>query len=476
MLTISNPELVLSREWVLGLLTLAVLGGLALAGRSAAGSRGRRAWPVAAAGALALHTGLAPHALLYLPVLYLAAVWSVHQGTPRRQALFFWLQMLIAGGLGIGLAIFIEGSAARAAVHSALRPLLGWRWASNGLWLVLVGTAWLARGPLPHRPGAAGGPFLTSSGARNFRNLLVLTELVTLPIAALILLAPTGHRIFGAYLLGRLVSLLPAVILPAIRLRWTGGALILAIATCGVGPVLVFSTGADEPYPWSEVRGADLLLLDGHCPRPDLGEVPLDLARRGSLLDLEDLAALPDLIRNSRLDRSYDRLLVWTEGASPPSWLARLPGPATTGPCDLFRLRPGALPRPLFLYQDGVFQTGILPQEGMHEDGVWSGPRLALDLDDPHGPYRFLDLYLRGWRPVSAPDLLPGLEAHLDGRPLELVDHQITYFSWRVPSDCWVEGPGHLVLKAPGFVPADLDPESDDRRRLGLDLDRLLLR
>jgi hypothetical protein len=227
----------------------------------------------------------------------------------------------------------------------------------------------------------------------------------------------------------------------------------------------------------------DLLLVDTADVSRYHYHLPVDRAGRGNILTYRGDADLRHLLERIGPASSRRRVLVLHPVTRQKDWLETWPGAGSTPPrlgkAPHWRVlkifRPDRLPRPLLLYGEGTWHSACSTVTGMHPDGIWTGPVLEVTFAVQDAGAEYLDLILRGWRPENAPALRPGLRIQLDGRELDITRWEKTFIRSALGAGHLAKGTHTLRLTTPVFVPAETAKGSTDTRRLGLDLERILL-
>lgn len=426
---------------------------------------------------------LTPLATLMMP-LYLGLAFFP-SGTPGQRGR--WVLLLTAGWLMAQTTrYFLSPDETWSLWALWLRPWFGARWFLSTLWcLVMVpigvlGWRWL--GGHINQPHLR-WPRLTLTGT-----LMPLAAIWLLLIASCYRWGLPGQEFLGrslfvvAALFSALVAVLRAWTLwrsssrKGLSLAW------LALAgLLGWGAFGMTLTGQAPPpmltTAWAQVEARDLLFLP-HEPGTFSEAVPSSMARTGRLQTYENLWALRDHLTAGRQEirRSHRNLWVLTRLPSLPPWVVPVPELPIASPWILGQVDLSRDPGPITLFAEGRPGMAGAQFAGLHTDGIWTQGTFSLSFETHLTQPRYLEIVLRGWRPTDAGLLNDRLLVTLNGRDLEMVDHQLTFFRWQIPADLLTSRGNRLVIQTPTFVPRALDPDRADDRELGVDLETIVLR
>ncbi len=426
---------------------------------------------------------LTPLATLMLP-LYLGLAFFPSGTSGQRGR---WVLLLTSGWLIAQTARFILSPQATWSLWALwLRPWFGARWFLSILWFLAVMPlgvlAWRWLGGQAHQPRPV-RPRQTLTGA-----LLPMAAIWLLLLAACYRWGLPGQDFlgrslfFGAAVFSGLTAVLRTWVLwrsgsrKGLALAWLALACLLGWGAFGMA-ALGRAPSPSLETAWEQVGTRDLLFVP-HGPDTPFQAAPLSMARTGRLQSYTDLWALRDRLTTGRQEirRSHHRLWVLTRQGSLPPWLVPLPDLPIAPTWILCRVDLSRDPGPLTLFAEGQPALTGAQVAGLHTDGIWTQHNFSLNFAAPLAQPRYLEIVLRGWRPTEVGPLDDQLQVTLNGRDLELVDHQLTFFRWQIPANLLTSRGNLLVIQAPTFVPRAVDRNSADGRELGIDLETIVLR
>ena len=408
---------------------------------------------------------LSPAAVFLLPILG----WLLAACPDRGLRVVGFASGLLAALVGCLLPLVLRPDHGLAGLAETLWPLLGSRWDGNVLWLGVAGLVilgWRGRVGIAPQEGSAAPP------------------LVAGVLYALLAAVAHGRGMpgLGQFLLWGSLWL-EAVGLAGMSMRQRSRSRLMT-TVAGVGAALLLvafswpllSSAPTRPgfpvSPWSE--GLLLVALPGAPPPGEVLSAP-DPRQPSHLLFLNRVDDLPAFMERGRLALFHAGVRVVGPAATARPWLkpvAPESGQIAAANLGLWVFYPAGLPRPLTMYPA---PDDSPPLEDLFADGVWTHESFTRAFTLVGTGPRRLDLRLRGWRPPAAVPLVPGLQLVVNGTRIPLTFHQQTFFRWELPAGTLEAGGNTLTLSCPPFVPAQVMPGSSDSRRLGLDLESLVL-
>ncbi len=434
-----------------------------------------------------------PRPLLLLPATLALTLLSAPSGT-RRSRPWTCPHVVATAAVIVGrlAARWIDGDVATATEAALLRPFLGERWWANGLWLAMVSSAatawWWSRAT-----GAYRRPIGRQAGVGpSLRGAAWLVALTTTAATLVVSLGHAGQPFLAHHLLWQTATMLAAALaVTAITGGRRRSLLLLAPAAAALAASWSLATpprinpaviGASLAPALHHLGPADLLLVRPSDLRHQGFRVPFDLAGEGRVATSPDLDLAGVRLDGPGLLRDFASVLVIGRDDPAQPWLGAVAGadrrPVKLGKAGsdlvLLRLDAAALPGPVVLLDTRRAgpHAGV---RGLHDDGVWTTDTLAVTFTPVRTGPAELRMTLRNWRPAAAGPVADGLSATLNGTALAPRLSQRTYFAWDVPEGVLEPGANLLEIRAPVFVPADLPGDNADTRRLGLDLETIIL-
>lgn len=222
----------------------------------------------------------------------------------------------------------------------------------------------------------------------------------------------------------------------------------------------------------------DLLLLHSDGFVVWQFQVPADLAGKGLIQTFDDASSLKPLFRDQGIATNHRAVWILLYGESAIPWIKPSTSPdgklVVVGKAGsnfvLHQFRPEFFPHPVTIFSQGGAAIPVRSIEGLHDDGVWTGPELKLVFDLEITSNEILEITLKGWRPQEIEIIVPKLKVFINEKALVFQQSQTTQILFRIPPQALRFHGNALEIHCPTFE------VKNDHRSLGLDLETIILR